>query len=85
MADGGQGFLKMCITVIPKNYETSQEKEIPKEGFDNVSQGKRSLYSEGGTSGKKALLTGVSQVIMLCCVPEIKESYENMKILFELM
>ena len=84
MADGGQGFLKMCITVIPKNDKTSQEKEIPKEGFDNVSQGKRSLYSEGGTSGKKALLTGGNRVIMLCCVPEVKESYENMKILFEL-
>ena len=88
MADGGQGFLKMCLTVLPKHYDPSSEKEISEEILegeeDNNDLAKRSLYSKGGSFGKKGLLTGVNRLIMLCCVPDVNESYENMKILFNL-
>lgn len=45
---------------------------------------KRQVYSEGGSSGKKAKLTSVHRLILLCIVPQVKETYENMKILFYL-
>ena len=64
MADGGQGFLKLCLTVFPNDYDHSNDSTYRK----------RSLYSDGGMSGKTQNLTGVNKLIMLCCVPDIKES-----------
>ena len=39
MVDGGQGFLKMCITVIPKNYvtpATPKKKKYQKKDLINM-------------------------------------------------
>ena len=58
MADGGQGFLKICITVLPENYNpdldraATEEDELLAEGEDNLpNPGKRSTYKEGGGIG----------------------------------
>ena len=72
MADGGKGFFKICMSIFPETY--LQES-------DNLK--KRTTYSEGGSAAKKSKLTSVHRLIMLCCVPDIKESYENVKILFD--
>ena len=76
MADGGQGFLKMSLTVLPKDYDKIMDSPVSESGSI---QRKRSLYSEGGSCGKTQTLTGVNRLIMLCCVPDVSESYENMK------
>ena len=60
MADGGQGFLKICLTVLPKNYNPSHEKGVAEENVETEEEAeldfiptKRSLYSDGRSSGKK--------------------------------
>lgn len=47
-------------------------------------QKKRRLYSEGGSVGEKPKVTSVHRLIMLCIVPSIQETYDNVKLLFEL-
>lgn len=79
MADGGQGFFKISMSIIPESYYCGSMNEDVIE--ENI---KRSKYCEGGSIGKPARLTSVKKVIMLCIVPDIKETYENVKILFEL-
>ena len=74
MADGGKGFLRICITVLPENYdpdldcapnsETDIEKltDIMTELSSPVK--KRSLYKDGGGIGQYKL-TSVKRVIGL--------------------
>ena len=42
MADGGQKFLKFCMTIIPEDYT------------ENTEVAKRTTYREGGTAAKLA-------------------------------
>ena len=91
MADGGQGFLKICGIFLPENYHpeldrvvTSEEKEAM-EVDDNEHIKKRTLFKDGGTASKAGKLTGVNRMIMLCIVPDVAETYDNMKILFDLI
>lgn len=44
----------------------------------------KKLYSESGSAGCASVLTSVKRLILLCVVPNVKESYENLKLLFEL-
>lgn len=79
MADGGKGFFKISMSILPKgandeSYDSDTEEPPPKK--------KRSTYEEGGTIGRKANLNGVNRLIMLCVVPNIKESYDNLRILW---
>jgi hypothetical protein len=63
MADGGQGFFKICMSVFPENYlkECSEDKE-------NMSpQKKRTSYVEGGSVGSKGKLTGVKSYYGMHC------------------
>lgn len=90
MADHGQGFFKISMAVLPENYVPEIDSETAEDlsEFDDVHvdhvKGKRSTYAEGGTVGKKAKLTSVKRLILLCVVPDIKESYENLDLLFKL-
>ena len=82
MADGGQGFFKICFSILPENYS---ESELDSSSDDNdVTKKRRKLYSEGGSISHEAKPTSVKKVILLCIVPKIKESYENIKRLFDL-
>lgn len=91
MADGGQGFFKISLTIFPENDTSElhansindmndQASSVNLDGFSR----KRTLYSEGGIISKKSKLTSVNHLIMLCAVPKISESYENLKVLFDL-
>lgn len=51
--------------------------------FEDHKGHKRTLYSEGGTLSKKAKLTSVNRLILLCVVSQSKESNDNMKLLFD--
>ena len=85
MADGGQGFFKISMTVFPENYLKLENNQ---EDFDDIVEEpmtKRSKYSQGGTVGKAAVITSVYKTVLLCVVPKIKESYDNMKVLFDLI
>lgn len=84
MADGGQDFFKMSLTVLPEDYTEEIIEYENSSDSDSESKSKRSKYSEGGTVGRKAKLTSVNRLILLCIVPNIKETYENLDILFEL-
>lgn len=94
MADGGQGFFKISLTILPENYSPSVDcstDQIDLDDVDNTiskdsneSTRKRTLYSKGGTMSKRGKLSSVDKLILLCVVPQIKETYENVKLLFEL-
>lgn len=88
MADGGQGFFKICLTVAPENYFPKPHTDFDEDGdyhlILNESASKRSLYSQGGNMAKQTKLTSVNKLILLCIVPQIKESYDNVKLLFDL-
>ena len=57
MADGGQGFLKVCFSVLPDDYQNVEMEGISHPGSSKQS---RSSYIEGGTAAKKGNLTGVN-------------------------
>ncbi|CAH0556707.1 unnamed protein product [Brassicogethes aeneus] len=93
MADGGQGFFKICITILPENYSPDLDRglentELIQEDGEGNDQGEiksqRSLYVNGGSIGKKGKLTSVNRLIMLCIVPQVKETYENVQLMFRL-
>lgn len=88
MADGGQGFLKFCLTILPENYDPIADKGLSQEELEEeeVSEpaSKRSTYIEGGSAAKKGKLTGVNRLIMLAIVPQVKETYDNLKVIFNL-
>lgn len=98
MADGGQGFFKISLSVLPENYSpkleslsndmyqanNSRNDRSSSEVFKELNICKRKLYSEGGSVSKKNKLTSVYKLILLCVVPQIKESYDNIKLLFDL-
>lgn len=77
MADGGQGFFKICMTILPEGYFCDENYEVLEK--------KRKLYAEGGSVGVKPKLGSVNRLLMLCTVPDIKESYDNVKLLFDLV
>ncbi|CAH1109213.1 unnamed protein product [Psylliodes chrysocephalus] len=79
MADGGQGFFKVSMTILPANDDPAYDSNLA----DHI-PGKRSRYAEGGMVGKRANWTSVKKLIMLAIVPKIKETYENLKVLFDL-
>ena len=82
MADGGQGFLKICLTILPQDYET--EAVDSDSDIDQPPKPKRSTYAEGGSMKHKRKLTGVNRLIMVCTVPDVKETWKNMELLFSL-
>lgn len=77
MADGGQNFFKITMTILPDDSECDED--------ENDIAGTRSLYSEGGSCAKKSNPNSVNRLIMLCITPQIKETYENLKLLFDLI
>ena len=91
MADGGQGFLKICVTVLPENYNpdldrasTEEDDELVAELDGNQgSSGKRSTYKEGGGIGTFKL-TSVKRLLIIAVVPDCKETHANMSILFDI-
>ena len=76
MADGGQGFFKVCLSIIPVTSEPDEDLYV------NVPTKKRKLSRKIHASSPE---TSVKKLIMLCIVPDIKETYENVKMLFELI
>ena len=88
MADGGQGLSKFCTTILPENYSS----ELDNGGDDdfkyseyNIPLKRRRVYSEGGSTGAISKLTSVHRLIIICIVPQIKETYDNVKLLFDLI
>lgn len=73
--DGGRGFLKVCLSVLPEfddDADSSAEKE--KSG--------RQTYAEG-ILAKKSLESGVKKLFILAVCPHVQEHYENVSILWE--
>lgn len=79
-ADDGGGFFKISMSV-------SSRKDTQEEfGDDNdyIPEKRRKTYQEGGSTSHQAKFTSVKKLILLAIVPQIKESYDNLKVLFEL-
>ena len=71
MADTGQGFLKVAVSILS---------EYQKNDFDTH---KRSSYTEGGVLAKAEKDSGVNKIILVACCAEVSEHYENFKMTFE--
>lgn len=76
MADGGQDFFKICMSILPQ-FVDEENGKLPFK--------KRKLYSDGGSVGQKAVETSVNRLIILCIVPNVKETYSNIELLFKLI
>ena len=90
LIDGGGSFFKVCATILPENYDWDKDKIIDidelsadMEGMKASGSKKRSTYSEGG-SLRKGKLSGVKRIILLAVVPDIKETHNNLAIIFNL-
>ena len=75
MADSGQGFMKLTMSVFPKD-DSDVDCDIDIK--------KRRLYAESQGCSEKQTLTSVHKVIILCIVPKISETYDNLKTLVDL-
>ena len=87
MADGGQGFFKISLSVFQENYSATLDRNVNDSEGNNVpleNSKRKSKYWEGGSLGKKGKLLSVKRVLLLCIVPKIKETYSNVRFLFEL-
>lgn len=76
-ADGGQGSFKICLT-ITSTPENSGENEPDNPSTSST----RSLRSS--TAAKKSKETSVNRLLILCIVPDIKETHFNFKTLVDL-
>ena len=72
LADSGKGSFKISLSIMPEDFE------------DNESHGQRTSYSEGGSVGNELSLNGVKRIILVAHVPDVKESWENCKALWDL-
>ena len=77
MADDGQKFLKIYLTILTNDLNLEREGDIS----DQVAK-----LADDGTAAKRAKgrVTDVKQFILLAIVPDIPETHHNMNILFEL-
>lgn len=86
-ADGGRDFFKISFTILPENYTDDDIINLYKNesgDSDDFTVKKRRTRADGGIVGKEAKPTSVHKLILLCIVPKIKETYENMKLLVDL-
>ena len=67
------------MAILLENYSPELDHGMDESEIESIDQKddlsspkmKRSVYSEGGSAGRKGKLTGVHRLIMLCIVPEI--------------
>lgn len=78
MGDKGKKFFKISMSILPE--ELFKEKDD-----DEPAAKRRKLYSEGGSAAHASPATSVKKLILLCVVPDISETYDNLKTLFELI
>lgn len=78
MADGGQGFFKVCFSLLP---DTDSDLDVPDDTLGEPETKKPKMEHVG----TKAKLTSVKRTIILCIVPDIKETYYNLHFLFNLI
>lgn len=84
MANGGQGSFKICDSIFPDNYFSDEDEAMNEEPL----QKKRKLRRDSNnneTASDSFKFTGVKRILMLCIAPNMKETYKNVKILFELI
>jgi hypothetical protein len=70
--DGGGGFLKFCLNIIKADDDTSSPDR------------KRSKYAEGAYHSQ-FVDGGVKQLLIIAIVEEVKESYENLSSIMDLL
>ena len=80
MIDGGQGFFKICLSIMPEDFISSSV-----DDSEYLIPVKKRRFSEGGSVGGSDKCTSVKKLFLLCIVPDIVETYENIKILFDLV
>lgn len=73
------------MSIIPESEIESNKINDDEENYEPVEKQKRSTYNEGGSISTNLKITGVKRLIMLYIVSKIKETYENIKILFNLI
>ena len=69
------------MNIIPENYSSKHDDilEMDIEDHDDakeywVPKKKRKTYTAGGTTARKGKLTSVTRLLLVCIVPEIKET-----------
>ena len=83
MIDGGQGFLKITLSVLPPNYNPLTDSIFCENSEDSDEQAVNTDLKGNYSPFIKGKLTGVRKLVILAIVPDIPESNSNLEILFE--
>ncbi|KAJ8683890.1 hypothetical protein QAD02_019682 [Eretmocerus hayati] len=70
--DSGQGSLKMSMSIFPSSETNAND-------TDDIN-----LESSRSSRKNKSELTGVHKLLLIAIVPSVKETYENLRLLFDL-
>jgi hypothetical protein len=89
LADSGQGSFKVSLIILPQCYNAEHDTEYEKDDEDlsppaENSEFSRTMYAQGGSYRNELMLSGVKRSIMLINVPDIKETWQNCKTLWDL-
>ena len=79
MIDGGQGFLKICLSVLPPGYDPLPDSVLKGDSDDSNEEVENKDNLSPFMKGK---LTSVSRLLILAIVTDIPESNSNLEILF---
>ena len=80
LADSGQGSFKISLIVLP---HAKDDQDID-DSDENGTTSSRTTYAEGGSFSNHLKMSGVKRSIMLVNVPDIKETWDNCKVLWDL-
>ena len=82
MIDGGQGFLKLSLSILPPNYNPITD-SASKDSEDSDKDAINTDMKGNNFPFMQIKLTGVRKLVILAIVPDIPETNSNLEILFE--
>lgn len=82
MIDGGQGFLKISLSVLPPGYDPLTDSVLKEDLDDSIEEAGNTELKVTHSPFMKGKLTSVSRLVILAIVPDIPESNSNLEILF---
>ena len=78
MIDGGKGFLKVSLSVLPYDYNPISE-EVFNNDSDESDDSNITQENKLVTNSKSNKITSVKKLVLLAIVPDIDESHSNLE------
>lgn len=83
--DGGHRFFKIYLTIFYETYSLDLNKDQKKDKeIESEWEPEGTINAEVGSVWKTAKIISLHKVILLCVMPQIQESYNNIQLLVNL-